>query len=234
MSVGLVVKPLIHGFPARSRIDFLSAPSANILTFNVETRSGMTQDSRLSFLNDPGSRFTQGANAQVGRIRTALAVTVIHEKGLATRALSCFHVAPAVAHDVAFTKIDTPSAGRVEQETGPGLAAGTMRGVVMRAHADVVQLQIPLQQSIDFGYLFDQHGSTRDVRLVGDQDQSESGFAQLPASFAPSRQQAEIGERSRRIRAPFAQEGAIHHSTAIEKHPPPHTFTASPPVRLPP
>src|SRR5260370_37230177 len=143
MSVGLVVKPLIHGFPARSRIDFLSAPSANILTFNVETRSGMAQEPHLSFLNDPGSRFTQGANAQVGRIRPALAVAVVHEEGLATCALSCFHVAPAVAHDVAPTKIDTPGTGRLEQQAGPGLAAGTMRGVVMRAHADVVQLQIP-------------------------------------------------------------------------------------------
>src|SRR5260370_36901925 len=162
MSVGLVVKPLIHGFAASSRIDFLSAPSANILTLNVETRSSMTQDSHLSFLNDPGSRLAQRANAQVGRIRTALAVAVIHEEGLATGALSCFHIAPAVAHDVAFTEIDTPSAGRVDQQTGPGLAAGAMRVVVMRAHPDVVQLQIALQQSIDFGHLLGQHGTTRD------------------------------------------------------------------------
>src|SRR5258707_15099036 len=114
MSVGLVVKPLIHGFLASSRIDFLSAPSANILTFNVETRSSMAQDSHSSFLNDPSGRFTQGTNAQVRRIGTALAVAIIHEEGLATRTLSCFHIAPAVAHDVAFTKIDTPGAGRVE------------------------------------------------------------------------------------------------------------------------
>src|SRR5260370_18307162 len=98
MSVGLVVKPLIHGFPASSRIDFLSAPSANILTFNVETRSGIAQDSHLSSLNDPGSRFTQGANAQVGPIRTALAVAIIHEEGLATCALPCFHVRPPFAY----------------------------------------------------------------------------------------------------------------------------------------
>src|SRR5260370_6437034 len=145
MSVGWVVKPLIRGFAASSRIDCLSAPSANILTFNVETRSRMAQDSHSSFLNDPVGRFTQGTHAQVRRIRTALAVAVIHEEGLATRALSCFHVAPAVAHDVAFAKIDTPTARRFEQQTGPGLAAGAMRVVVVRAHADVVQLQIPLQ-----------------------------------------------------------------------------------------
>src|SRR6266478_4258256 len=138
----------------------------------------MAQYSHSSFLNDPVSRFTQGTNAQVRRIRTALAVAVIHEEGLATRALSCFHVAPAVAHDVASTKIDTPGAGCFEQETGPGFAAGAMRIVVMRAHADVVQLQIPLQQPVDFGYLFGQHRTSRDVRLVGDQYQSEPGFAQ--------------------------------------------------------
>ena len=78
--------------------------------------------------------------------------------------------------------------GRVEQETGPGLAASAMRVVVMRAHAHVVQLQIPLQQTIDFRYLFGQDGTPRDVRLIGDQYQSESGFVQFPASLAHSGQ----------------------------------------------
>ena len=64
---------------------------------------------------------------------------------LAARAVSGFDVAPAIAHDVARCEIDIPDARGFEQQAGLRLAAGAARGVVVRADADVVQLQIALQ-----------------------------------------------------------------------------------------
>ena len=63
----------------------------------------------------------------------------------AARAVSGFHVAPAVSHDVAGWQVDIPSARGVQQQPRPRLAAGAVRGIVVRTNPDVVQIQIALQ-----------------------------------------------------------------------------------------
>ena len=101
-----------------------------------------------------------------------------------------FDVAPPVAHDVAGFQIDIPDPGRFEQQARLRLPARATRRIVVRADADTVQLQETLQALVHFGDLFGRDQAARDVGLIGDQDERETGVAQSAAGFANAGQAA--------------------------------------------
>src|SRR5271170_5228119 len=147
MSEGLVVNPRIQGLPASSRIEARSAPSAKILTRN-EVISGIAwrfqKMARACSSQNPIRGFAQRADLDERPVRTLFSVAVVDENGAATGAMAGFDVAPTVTDDVAGFKIDVPDSGGFEQQAGLRFAAGAARGVIVRAHADAVELQIAL------------------------------------------------------------------------------------------
>ncbi len=58
-----------------------------------------------------------------------------------------------------------------------------------------------LQAPVHFGNLLGRNQPARDVRLIGDQDQRETGFAQFVAGFANARQETQVRRRWRADRA---------------------------------
>src|ERR1700694_4340868 len=94
IKVGLVVKPLIQGLRARSRIDCLSAPSAKILTCMVEIRSGILQP-HLSHAHDPVGRFAQRVDSKIWPDGPLFQIPVIDENLPAAGALARLHVPPS-------------------------------------------------------------------------------------------------------------------------------------------
>src|SRR5580704_12353842 len=187
ISVGLVVNPLIRGLAARSRMEARSAPSAKILTRNKAT-SGILRRlhkmARASGAQNILRGFAQRADAYERPIRTLFGVTVVHENGAAAGAMAGFDVAPTVAHNEARLQVYVPYASRFEQQPRLRLAAGATRRVIMRTDADSIQPQKAFQALVHLGNLAGRNQATRDVRLIGDQNQSELGFAQPIAGLA--------------------------------------------------
>ena len=70
--------------------------------------------------------------------------------------------------------------------------------------------------------------AARDIGLIGDQDQGESGFAQFAAGFANARQQAQVRERGGRIGFALTENGAIHDAIAIQEHGAAHALSEPP------
>ena len=88
---------------------------------------------------------------------------------------------------------------------GSGLRQEQRASIVVRADADVVQSQEAPAAARSFRPLARRvTGAARDVRLVGDQDQRESRFAQAAAGFANAGQQPQLGERGGRVRFALA------------------------------
>jgi len=153
----------------------------------------------------------------VRAVGAAFAIFVVQKKGLTSSALAGFDIAPTVAHDVAAGEVDIPTARGLEQEARPGFAAEATVGVIVRADAHIVELQVLLKLVVDLGDLFGGGGAAGDVRLIGDEDQRETGFAEFAAGFADSVQQAEIGKRYGRVGLSIAEDSAIDDSIAIEE-----------------
>src|SRR5260370_40913720 len=122
IEVGLVVKPLIQGLRARSRIDWLSAPSAKIFTCMVEIRSGILQP-HVSHAHDPVGRFAQRVDSQIWPMRPLFAVTIIDKDRPAAGALARFHIPPPIADDETSGEIDIQLSRRFEQQPWFRLAA---------------------------------------------------------------------------------------------------------------
>src|ERR1700722_15182390 len=226
ISVGLVVKPRIHGLSASSRMEARSAPSAKILTRN-EAISGIARHfqlkTRTSGSENPLRSFAQRTDPYEGTIRALLGVAIVHEHRAATGAMAGFDVAPAVTHDEARFQIDIPDTSRLQQQPRLRLAAGAARRVIMRTDSDAIQPQKLLQALVHLRDLFGRNQPARNVRLIGDQDKGESGFAQSVAGFANAGQQPQVRERGGRIWVSLAEDGAIDHSVAIQEYGAAHT-----------
>ena len=85
----------------------------------------------------------------------------------------------------------------------------------MRANAHAVQSQEALQALVHFRDLLGRDQSARNVGLIGDQDQSESGIVEPGAGFSHAGEQAQVRKRGRRIRLALLQDNAVDHSIAI-------------------
>src|SRR5690348_4901280 len=218
MSVGLVVNPWIRGLQASSRIDARSAPSAKIFTRNSEAASGIAEHGSLRGPQNPVRGLAQRPDLYVRPIGAPFAIAIIDKHRLASGSLPGFDVAPAIAHDEARLQIDVPAARRFEQEAGTRLAAGAAVGIVVRANLDVVELQELPQLSMNRVHLLARNSPASDIRLVGNENQRKSGFAQLAARFENAGQQPQFGQRRRRVRLAVADDGAVYHAVAIQKN----------------
>src|SRR5579863_4295764 len=142
----------MRGFLASSRIEFKSAPSANILTLSEAARGWDTPCARLNSelwlsmatplpvnrLDNPVGRLAQRTNSEVRAVRPALTITMVDKHRLAAGAVTGFHIAPAVSHHEAGCEVNIPAARGIHQKPRHWLAASTMRGIVVRANADIV------------------------------------------------------------------------------------------------
>ena len=112
------------------------------------------------------------------------AIAVVDENGAATGAVPRLDVAPAVADNIAGGKIDVPALRSLDQQARLRLAAFAVSLVVVRADANVIQLQVVLQAHIYFRDLPGGDCASGDIGLVGDENERETGLAQLAARFA--------------------------------------------------
>src|SRR5690242_5562685 len=117
----------MSGFWANARMDSRSAPSAKILTWSMETRSGTTTNLLGGSLHDPIGSLSQRVRLDVGCIRAALAITIVHKNGAASGPLPGFDITPAISHEVAGVQIDIPGPGGFQHQAWLRLAARTAR-----------------------------------------------------------------------------------------------------------
>src|SRR5579863_3527356 len=89
---------------------------------------------------DPFGGFAQRVHSPERRGGLLLAVAMVDENGLAAGPMPGLDIAPAVADNEAGAEIDVPRAGGLGEQARLRLAARALLAVVVRAHADVIQL----------------------------------------------------------------------------------------------
>ena len=202
MSVGLVVKPWIHGSARSASTRARSAPSAKILT-----RSALEQ-----VTGSPAARIQAAASARFrtvasGRPGTGSLYPRVQEDSPTTGSPAGLDVAPAITDHEARREVE-PVLGGVEQHPRLRLAAGALVGVVVRADDDLVEREELVQARVDPIDRLAGLRPTGDLRLVRDDDEREArSRSAAHASSAPLRARARASSRGsraggRRRRAP--------------------------------
>src|SRR5580700_4936942 len=130
--------------------------------------------------NDPVSGFAQRSHGGFRRLRRlSLAVAVIDQNGLATRGVAGIDVAPAISHEVAPREINIVLALGLQQESGLGLAASAMVRIIMIADEDGVDRQRSREPLMDGFDGLTRLRAARNIRLVGNDEESESVCLQV-------------------------------------------------------
>src|SRR5690349_2052793 len=107
--------------------------------------------------DNPRHRIRQAGHRQVGGVGTAFPVPMVDEYRLAAGALAALHVAPPIPDDDARLERDLPVARGRENQPRFGLATGAAVRVVVRADANVIELELAAKSLV--------HGVDRLARL---------------------------------------------------------------------
>lgn len=135
-------------------------------------------------------------------------------------------IAPPVSDHVGFFQGDALFPGSFRQHSWCGLAARAAIPLVMVAHLDLVQGQLPAQEGV---HLFDRFPvlfSPRHVGLVGDDDEQEPRGAQILQRLPGPRHDFQLRDRRGREGLPATDDGAVENPVPVQKHGPLRHFEA--------
>ncbi len=151
-------------------------------------------------------------------MRLSLVIAVINKNSFATGASACLHIPPAIPQHETCRKIDIKFPGPGKQHAGLRLSAITGIAVVVIAGDEAVNRQVQRQAGIDRlnGILTSR--ASRDIGLVGHDDEEKSCLLQAPQTFGYSRKNLDFRDTGRGMRLPLPNNGAIYYPVAIKEN----------------
>lgn len=147
--------------------------------------------------------------------RLAFVVIAFDEHGATAGALAGLDVAPAIAHHEAAREVVDR---RRSQQTRLGLPAVARIRIVVIADANFIERQAPAQFAVDGVDRRPGLRSPSDIRLVGDDDQSEPGVSQPPQGGSGFGVDGQLVDAGGRIRFAGPHDGFVEDTISIQKH----------------
>ena len=156
-----------------------------------------------------------------GGIGGGFGVTVVDKYGATTCGVASLNVAPTIAHHPTLREVEAEMRGGRDQHAGTRFAART--GLAMIFPAMVANLnevdarnersQMPVHGFHDLSVL----RAATDIRLVGDDNQDETGGFELFAALGNALVKSKLLQSGRRIGSAFANNLAVKGAIAIEE-----------------
>ena len=158
------------------------------------------------------------ADHRIRRAGQRLFIASVNEHHRRTRGPAGLNVSPPVADREAARQIQIETVGRLEQHPGLRLAAIAFVRIVVRADEDSVQIELGSQRALHPLELARIEVAARDLRLIGDADEPETGLAK--ALQRPPRLGVDphLGRPQRRSRHAADLGRLGQHSVAVEEH----------------